>query len=502
MSVPLLQLIDIGFQNDQFTALEHINWEIERSNYYQIIGSNASGKTTLLSLMAGVHQPTSGTILWEGKPVVFHTPQEAYEHDIILMQEVPQLFLNCTVAENVISVVQTCKPGFSSKLLPRHNENRCRELFKELGINLDPGTLVVNLNPFQQRLVELAKIYYRGASLVLLDSFSCWCTTDEMAIIAHLLCAIHKKLNCAVIICTSNIHYIIPECTSILYLKSGRAVACTHKDQQDLFQVPADFRCAHLAYPKLDLVGEQVLLELKNFKLPVLSDSRYALPSDLILHDGEILGIYGMNLSHCQALCEIFTGQRMDYCGQIRVNNLSVRIQSPKHALRIGIACQPLLKSDALFKDLDLYMNMTPPVLVHNSAFRNLFPKYQRMIARYYAKQIRITPPDTEQRCRYFSNSNQQKMLLCRYLYQNAKVFILFNPTSGMDNQSKLDIYNLFTYFQQRGCGLILFSNDLDELAYMCDSIHVVHASNSWTIRGSSAQRADQLYRSILQLRR
>jgi len=502
MSAPLLQLVDIGFETDQFTALEHIDWQIDSANYYQIIGANASGKTTLLNLIAGVRQPTSGTILWRGKPVVFHTPQEAYDHDIILMQEVPQLFPNRTVADNVISTVNACKKGGSFLRLPRQDLDTCRELLRELNIDIDPQQMVSNLNLFQQRLLELAKIYYRGAALVLMDALSGWCTTDEVKLIGYLLDAIHKKHGCAVIICASNVQYIIPQCRSILYLKSGRAVACVHRDQHDIFQIPADFQCAHLAYPKLDLAGDEVILELKDFELPVLSDSPYALPNDLVLHKGEILGIYGMDTPHCQALCDMFTGQRRDYRGQILINGLPVHIQSPKHALRLGIACQPLLKSDALFPDLDLHMNMAPPVMVQQPSFKRPFPKYQRIIARYYAKRTHITPADPTLRCRFFSSANQQKMLICRYNYQNAKTYILFNPTGGMDNQSKLDIYNLFTHLQRRGCGIILFSNDLDELAYMCDQIHIAHASHTQVIRGTSQQRAQQLYSSIRRLGR
>lgn len=502
MSAPLLQLADIGFEVDHFTALEHIDWVVDSNDYYQIIGANASGKTTLLNLIAGVRQPTSGTILWQGKPVIFHTPQEAYYHDIILMQEVPQLYREATVAENVITSVNVCRKGRHLLRSSRRDLEICRDLFRELNIQIDPEETVANLNLFQQRLLELAKIYYRGAALVLMDSLSGWCSVEELKIIADLLDAIRKKHGCAVIICASNVQHIIPECNSILYLKSGRVVGCVHRDNHDMLQIPEDFQCTHLAYPKLDLAGNQVILELKNFELPVLSDSPYALPNDLVLHDGEILGIYGMDLPHCQALCDMFTGQRQDYLGQILVNGLPVRIQSPKHALRLGIACQPLLRKDALFPDLDLCMNMTPPVLVQESHFERPFPKYQRMVARYYAKQIHISPPDPKLHCRYFSSANRQKMLICRYNYQKAKTYILFNPTAGMDNQSKLDIYNLFTHLQRRGCGIVLFSNDLDELAYMCDKIHVAHTAYTRVISGTSQQRAQQLYSSIRQLRR
>ena len=502
MSAPLLQLINVGFQTDQFTALENIDWVIDSDDYYQIIGANASGKTTLLNLIAGVRQPTSGTILWRGEPVVFHTPQEAYRHDIILMQDIPQLFHQGTVVENVVTVVDACKPSAGLFRLPRRELDVCRQLFRDLGIDIDPEETVSNLNLFQQRLLELAKIYYRGAALILMDSLSGWCSIEELKAIAKLLQAIREKHGCAVILCASNVQHIIPECRSILYLKSGRAVGCVHRDSHDMLQIPEEFRSTHLAYPKLDLVTKEKILELKDFELPVLSDSPYALPGDLVLHAGEILGVYGMDLPHCQALCDMFTGQRQDYRGQILVKGLPVRIQSPKHALRLGIGCQPLLKEDALFPCLELWMNMMPPVLVQGSDFNRPFPQYLRIVSRYYASRVHITPPEPRQHCRYFSSANQQKMLLCRYNYQKARIFVLFNPTSGMDNQSKLDIYNLFTHLQRRGCGIVLFSNDLDELAYMCDKIHVAHTSCSNVISGTSQQRAQQLYSSIRQLRR
>ncbi len=502
MSACLLQLVDIGFQTDQFTALEHICWEIDSDHYYQIIGANASGKTTLLNLMAGVCQPTSGTILWKGKPTVFRSPQEAYAHNIIFLQDVPKLFLQASVAENVITAANTCRANARMLRRPGNDVECCRRVFQELGIEIDPHETAVNLNLFQQRILELARIYYQGTSLVLMDSLSNWCSDEELRQVRTLLGAIHRKHGCAMIFCASSVQHIIPECSSILYLKGGHAVACVQRDRQDILQIPEEFRSARLAYPKLDLVGDKAVLELRDFELPYLTDSPYSHPSQFVLHEGEIIGIYGMDTPHCQAVCEIFTGQRWDYRGQIRVNGLPAHIQSPRHALRLGIACQPLLKNEALFPDLDLCMNVIPPVLVRQGHLGPPIPKYYRAAARYHANQLHIKPPDPSLRCRFFSGANQQKMLISRYDHQSAKAYILFNPTTGMDMQSKLDVYNLFTHLQRRGCGIILFSNDLDELAYMCDRIHVVRSSYTQVIQGTSRQRVKQLYNSILQLRK
>ena len=144
-------------------------------------------------------------------------------------------------------------------------------------------------------------------------------------------------------------------------------------------------------------------------------------------------------------------------------------------------------------------MNLTPPV----SDSRNLFAcRAEQLNASVRAQRLHLEEKNVAVRCEHLSSGTEQKILISRYLSQKAKIFILFHPTHGMDSKSKLDIYNLLTHLQRSSCGILIFSNDLDELAYMCDRVVVVQKDGIFQITGDSAARAAQLYRYIATYRR
>ncbi len=497
MKTPLLRLHHIGCSDKDFIILDDINWDIYEGKFYQIVGSTSSGKTTLLSIMGGYRQPTSGSLEWCARTLRFKGVSQASMLGIRLLEDLPNLYPDKTIAENIVtaSIVGNHRVQF---LKEDAAIAECRRLLEQMEINLQPERLVNTLSLSQCRIVELLRVLYSGARLLLVDSFSGWCSDEEAKTMYRLFQEIAKRHNCAVVFC--------PSCFSIdqagrfscetLYLKAGKVVSISATGSVGAASV--HFQSVHLEYPKIHVPIGPPLLELRQFETSYDSSSPYSVPNDCTLHAGEILGLYGMDMPHCQALYNVYNGLSHNYTGSLLVDGKPTIIRSPRHAQKLGIACQPLSLNDALFWNLSIQMNMASPSGCDEAHRFFYLSRHERYRALYRMRKLRIGDYAAQIRCRKLSGGIRQKILISRYLQQQARIFILFNPTAGMDSLSKLEVYNLMNHLLQRGCGIVLFSNDPDELAYMCDSVTIVHNHVVKTIRGTPDQRADALYRSIL----
>lgn len=497
MPEQLLRLENAGYEDDSFQVLKNINWELRSGSLYQIIGANASGKTALLRLIAGIVPLTSGSFYWRGRKLCFRSQRDAADCGIVYLPEEPLVFPNSSVAENIITVprVNDGRIAFVSRT---RDAEACSALLQQFDLEFTAQTSVDSLSIGEKRIVELLRAYRRGASLVLMDALCGWMSETEYKTIIQILLAMRERYDTSAIVCASSIDHILRGADSILYLKFGRQVACLYREKQNINRIPAEFCSEHLEYPKLELEPGETLMELRDFLLPqcgCVSSEAFQLQ----LHEREIVGLYGVDMPRCEAICEVLTGRRQDYEGQLLLNGLPVRIQTPRHALRLGLACQSVNKNEALFRNLSLQMNLTPPI----SDSRNLFTcRAEQLNASVRMQRLHLEEKNVAARCEHLSSGTEQKILISRYLSQKAKIFILFHPTHGMDSKSKLDIYNLLTHLQRSSCGILIFSNDLDELAYMCDRVVVVQKNGILQITGDSATRAAQLYRYIATYRR
>ena len=497
MSEQLLRLENVGYADDSFQVLKDINWELRSGSLYQIIGANASGKTALLRLIAGIVPLTSGRFRWKEQNLHFRSQQDAADCGIMYLPEEPLVFPSSSVAENIITVSRVSDGRLAFVSRTRDVET-CRELLQQFDLGFTAQTPVDSLSIGERRIVELLRAYYRGASLVLMDALCGWMNETERKTISQILIAMRERYDTSAVVCASSIDHILCDADSILYLKFGRQVACLYREKQNINQIPAEFRSEHLEYPKLELKAGEILMELRNFQFPQCGSVSSG-AFQLQLREREIVGLYGVDMPHCEAICEILTGRRQAYEGQLLLNGLPVRIQSPRHALRLGLACQAVNKNEALFRNLSLHMNLTPPV----SGSKSLFVcRAEQLNTSVRAQRLHLEEKNVTARCEHLSSGTKQKILISRYLSQKAKIFILFHPTHGMDSKSKLDIYNLLTHLQRSGCAILIFSDDLDELAYMCDRVVLVQKDDILQITGDSAARAAKLYRYIATYRR
>lgn len=500
MNMPLLRLHHIGCSDKDFIILDDINWDIYEGEFYQIVGSTGSGKTALLSIMGGCRQPTSGSLEWCAQPRRFKDVSQASMLGIRLLEDLPNLYFDKTIAENIVtaSIVGNRRIRFLKEDAENAALAECRRLLELMKIDLQPERLVNTLSLSQCRIVELLRVLYSGARLLLVDSISGWCSDEEAKAIYRLFQEIARLHNCAVVFC--------PSCFSIdqagrfscetLYLKAGKVVSISATGGVGAASV--HFQSVHLEYPKIHVPIGPPLMELRQFETSSDSSSPYSVPNDCTLHAGEIVGLYGMDMPHCQALCNVYNGLTHNYTGSILIDGKPTVIRSPKHAQKLGIACQPLSLNDALFWNLSIQMNMASPSGCGEANRVFYLSRHERYRTLYWMRKLRICDYAAQIRCCKLSSGIRQKILISRYLQQQARIFILFNPTAGMDSLSKLEVYNLMNHLLQRGCGIALFSNDPDELAYMCDSVTIVHNHVVKTIRGTPEQRADALYRSIL----
>lgn len=490
MSAILMELQHVEFRDSDYFALRDISLQIAPGKVYQLTGTTASGKTTLLELMAGVSAPSSGSILWEGTAIRGFNRQLAASLGISLVQSNPCFYDHFSVAVNVLNTTLPRTPAWFRE---RELSAKCRDLFQLLGLSIDPDARVYTLTAGQKRILDLARVYAAGTKLLLIDAPADWADPAEQSQQAKILDAIYAKYRPAIVYCASRVDSTSRTRDGIIYLKDGQIASVVLGEDVQHHDIPPAFSRCTLQYPKLDIAPGKTLLELHRCGAPL----HPALPDSLRLRAHEIVGFYGFDAAHRQMIYQLLGEGSGSTEFQLLVKGVPVKPQSPSHLSKLGIACQPMTKNDAIFGNLSLKLNLSPPNAKPRCSL--YLHRQETFKALNLIKKAGIDAHDPEVLCGQLGNYTQQKVLLCRYLEQNASVFVLFYPTFGMENRAKLDIYNLLTHLQQKECGILLFSNDVDELIYMCDRIYFSAKQHECrTIAGSMPERANKMYQYLV----
>jgi ribose transport system ATP-binding protein len=470
--LPLWELESITKHFPGVKAIDGISLKIYPGEIHGLIGENGSGKSTLVKCLSGVHQPTGGRIFLQGSPTVIHDPFVARSLGIATIFQELSLVPNMTVGENIFL-------GH----LPRRRDllnvvdwagvwERSRQLLSRLGILLDPGFLVADLSVSQQQMVEIAKALSLDASLLIMDEPTASLGMDEVARLHDIVRALAREGR-AVIYISHRLDEVVDLVDTVTVMKDGKIVANEKIANVDLarivgLMIGGDFR-AH--YPKERNKTDEVLLSVEDIRT-----ARGVRGASFQVHRGEVVGLAGLigtgRTSIANALFGIdrITGGRV-----VRPAGGPARLASPRAAIRGGVA---LLtedrKASGLFMNFTGVHNISIARLSHISRFGVLNLRREQARARGHFEQLRITPTAADRSVQFLSGGNQQKVIIARWIFSGADVFILDEPTQGIDVGAKVEVYNLVNRLTREGKGVILISSDLEELLAISDTVCIV----------------------------
>jgi general nucleoside transport system ATP-binding protein len=491
--VPLLELRGITKRFPGVIANQDVDLVVYPREIHALLGENGAGKSTLMNVVVGLYRPEEGQILWRGKAVDIGSPHDAYELGIGMVHQHFMLVKPMTVAENVTLGMEA--DGFVLDL--QQVGEQIRELGKRYKMRVDPHVPVWQLSVGEQQRVEILKLLYRGADLLILDEPTAVLTPQEAEELGDTLTQMTAEGK-AVIFITHKLDEVMRFATRVTVLRGGRVSATLNT---------AGSSKAELAR---EMVGREVLFRLDKEAVEpgsvvlsmqdVHARSDKGLPAlpgvSLEIRQGEILGIAGVAGNGQQELAEVVTGLRSVTAGQIHMEGTAVTNCSPLQAIRSGVCHIP---ADRM--GVGVAGNMTVADNLIMKQFRRapisrgqlLIPSAIRDYARRMVDAFRIATPSTRTPVRNLSGGNLQKAILAREIDAGGSLLVAAYPARGLDVGATETVHGHL--LEQRGAGkaILLISEELEELLSLADRIAVTYEGRIMGVVRSEDANVEEL---------
>lgn len=471
---PYIRLTNICKSFGPVQANKNVCLEVCKGEIMALLGENGSGKSTLVNMLSGIYTPDSGEIEVCGKKVVFHSPKDAIKAGIGMIHQHFKLVDVLTAAENIV----IGRPGgvfTDQKALFK----KMQELSDKYGMNVDASKKVYNMSVSEKQSVEIMKILYRGADVLILDEPTAVLTPQEIKGLFKILREM-KAQGCCIIIITHKLAEVMEISDRVTVLRKGEsimtAVTAESTPQQLTEMMVGSAVSLDIECPKEKLSDAPVLsvsgLSKKSFEgVPLLNDMSFD------LYGGEILGIAGIAGSGQKELCEIIAGLMKADSGSIKFDGSEILGLSPRAILRHGISMS-FIPEDRLGMGLVAGMSVMNNVIL-KSYNRNRGPfldrKFSKTLAEQIVKDFDISTPSVNHEVKKLSGGNIQKVLLGREIWLAPKVLITAYPVRGLDIGASYNIYRVLNEQKKKGVAVLFIGEDLDVLKSISDRLMVIH---------------------------
>ncbi|MCD6113704.1 MAG: ABC transporter ATP-binding protein [Thermoprotei archaeon] len=463
-------------------ALDHVDFEVKAGEIHGLLGENGAGKTTLMSILYGVYKADAGEIYIHGRKVNIRSPKDAIKLGIGMVPQHFKLVMAHTVVENVILGLKE----FGMVLRMKEAEKKIVELASTYGFKINPKAKIWQLSMGERQYVELLKALIRKANILILDEPTTVLTPQETRELFSTLKRMREEGK-SIIFISHKLEEVKELCDRVTVLRKGRVVGTVD---------PKKVSLADLA--KM-MVGREVLFRIKKEPRKVVSEEPilkvkglYALSDkgvmavknvSLEVYPGEILGIAGIAGSGQEELAEVITGMRKAEKGKVVIAGVDVTNTSPKKIFELGVAYIPESRIYVgTAPNLTIWENMIMrhhryPPFVKNKIVLNL--PYIFEFAKKRAKELNMMYSSIFAPARTLSGGNLQRLILARELAETpgrkTRLIVAVYPTRGLDVGATEYVRKVLIEQRNRGVGVLLISEDLEEILMLSDRIAVIH---------------------------
>jgi ribose transport system ATP-binding protein len=473
-TAPLLELSGISKAFGGVQALRDVSFSLGAGEIHGLVGENGAGKSTLMKIIAGVHTDYEGTFRIEGREVRFRSARDALAAGIAMVHQELSVIPDLTVAENVFVGKQpTNRLGV---VRWREMARLAHQQLSDLGIDVDPNQRIGDLPIGLQQLIEIARVLFSGARIIILDEPTSALSPPE---IERLFAALQRlrASGRSIVFISHFLDDILRVSDRVTVFRNGRNVLTG----------PSEGMTKRMLIEKMIGSGHEDLEEtyVNDIRLgappaspPVLAIE--ALGSGRAFRDvsfevrpGEVLGIYGFMGCGQIPLTRTLFGKLKPERGTIRVSGTTARFRNTAAACRAGIAFVPESRRSMLFHMEPVYKNTSIAILDRISRLW-LKPQAERQIAQDHVERLQIRPPQIELPLGSLSGGNQQKVALAKWLTFPPKVLILSEPTRGMDVGAKDDVVRIVRALRDQGLAVIVVSTEPETVLALSDRILVM----------------------------
>ena len=456
-------------------ANQDVNIAVGRGSVHAIVGENGAGKSTLMKILYGMQRPDEGTISIDAKPVTFTSPGDAIEAGVGMVHQHFMLADNLTVLENVVLGSEPTRGGVIDFGAARR---RIKEISDTYGLDVASDVLVEDLGVGDRQRVEILKVLYRGAKILILDEPTAVLVPQEVDELFDNLREL-KGEGLTVLFISHKLDEVLQVADEITVIRRGSTVATVEPDKVTARQLAELMVGSELPTPdtRESTVTEEEMLRVEG--LSVRSADGRALLSDIAfaIHRGEVLGIAGVEGNGQVELVEAIVGIRPITSGAIFLGDAVLTDWSTRRRREAGIAYIPEDRHrHGLLLDAPLWENR---MLGHQTEEPNVKgPWIDRAGARKdtarIVSQYDVRTPGIEVLASSLSGGNQQKLIVGREMSGKPKVLIASHPTRGVDVGAQAAIWDHIRDARRAGLAVLLISADLDELIGLSDSLKVI----------------------------
>ena len=470
-ATPVVRLEGIAKRFGAAVALESVDLEFRLGTVTALTGENGSGKSTIAKILGGVHAPDSGRILVDGRPVSLPSSKAALAHGIALISQELTLAGDLTVSENVFMGRLPVRGGSVVSWPALHR--RTRELLEGYGLDLDPRSRVGELSIELQQQVEIVRALAVDARVLILDEATSSLSEQTASRLLELV-EERRRAGVAVVMITHRMNEIYSAAGSAAVLRDGRIVAevplpATTEDQLVRLMVGRELGdyYGRRTHPH----DETVVLRTRQLQ----AAGSGLLPVDLEVRRGEILGVAGLSGSGKETLGHALAGS-VPASGDVEVEGRTMRLGDPRTAMRRGVGFVPedrkrkgLLLNRSVAENLSLAWGRQ----VYRRGLRR--PGHERRRVAEAVRRYGVKTASPAQPVRLLSGGNQQKITIGRLFDLDLPVYVMSEPTRGIDVGSKSAIYALLREQAERGAAVVFISSELNELCGVCDRVLTMH---------------------------
>ena len=467
-----IELKGISKSFGSVVANNNIDLNVRPGEILALLGENGSGKTTLMNMLSGIYKPDSGSIFVDGKEVSIDSPEDSKKLGIGMVHQHFKLVDVFSAADNIWMGME--KTGLGLK---KDRYGKIEEMAKKFGFDIDPKKKVYNMSVSEKQTLEIIKVLYYGARIIILDEPTAVLTVQEIDKLFGVLRRM-KEEGHSIIIITHKLNEVMDISDRVAILRKGEYITTVNTSETNE-QALTEWMVGHkvdlnIDRPHMDKTAP--LLELRNVTIRSDEGAKAIKDVSFYIRGGEILGVAGIAGCGQKELCEAIAGLRPIEQGQMIHKGDNIVGLSPKAILEKGISMS-FIPEDRLGMGLAPSLSITDNMLLKNYRdSKGLFVdrKQGRADAEQVIRELEVVTPSTETPVRRLSGGNVQKVLLGREIKAGPNVIITAYAVRGLDINSSYAIYNILNRQKEAGVGILFVGEDLDVMMALCDKIMVL----------------------------
>ena len=450
-------------------VLHEVDFDVRAGEVIALCGENGAGKSTLVKILAAVYTREKGTVTVQGKTMPHMTPLQMHHEGVSMIHQELQLIENMTVAQNIFLTREPKKFGIID--YPRINRE-AKEFLERLGQHIDPTTKVSELKIAQKQMVEIAKAISFDAKVIIMDEPTAVLTIVETELLFDLIKNLTER-GIGIIYVSHRLSEVKQIANRVVVLRDGYHVAT--KDVSDVTEKEiASLMVGRDVDDSIadDFEGDMddIVLEVKNITGDILEDVSFSVAK------GEIIGFSGLVGAGRSELMEMIFGLRKFRSGDVLLHGMPTTIKSARTAIRAGFGfATEDRKGSGLMQERSISENSDFAFRVKYKDSGFLAPKSVRSRAEKMISDLRVVCRGSNQLVKYLSGGNQQKVVLSKWLLTDPDIFIIDEPTRGIDVGARQEIYNIIRKLGKDGKTIIIVSSDLTEVLSICQRVVVMH---------------------------